>query len=517
MEPTKILLSTLNARYHHCSFGLRYLRANLGELRASSRIVEFVISKDPHEIAEEILAIRPQILGLGVYIWNTQQTLQVVQILKKIAPEIIVVLGGPEISFETEQQELFHLADHVIQGEADFQFRTLCENILSSQESEKLFKAQLPEIKSIVLPYSEYSDEDIRNRTIYVEASRGCPYKCEYCLSSLDVSVRSFDIDLFLAEIQKLLDRGARQFKFVDRTFNLNLSQSLRIMNFFLERIELGLFLHFEMVPDRLPPELMAMIKLFPAGSLQFEIGIQTFNTAVGQNVSRRQNFQKVEENLRFLNQETTVHTHVDLIAGLPGESLQSFAQGFDRLIELKPDEIQVGILKRLKGTPIVRHDEKFQMRYSSFSPFEILSNIDLSFEQVQQLKRFSKVWDTFGNSGVFKSLFDKIKSLAKIETGFSVFDVMWKFSEFVFVQQQRVHGLSLSQQFDLLFDFFKSTELFSVDDLFNILSLEFGRTKHQALPRFMKERGIVLNKNVSYQGQSKNIQHNSRQMAHLN
>ncbi len=222
---------------------------------------------------------------------------------------------------------------------------------------------------------------------IYVEASRGCPFSCEFCLSSLDVPVRNVPLAPFLAEMQRLLDRGVSQFKFVDRTFNLNLNVSRSILQFFLERYRPGLFLHFEMIPDRLPEPLRELIRQFPPGALQFEVGIQTFDEQVAQRISRRQDNQKLAENLRFLREETGVHVHADLIVGLPGETLESFAAGFDRLVALGPQEIQVGLLKRLRGTPIVRHDSPNGPWSTARTPlpYEVLQTRGHRFSQRMQ------------------------------------------------------------------------------------------------------------------------------------
>jgi radical SAM superfamily enzyme YgiQ (UPF0313 family) len=242
----------------------------------------------------------------------------------------------------------------------------------------------------------------VAHRVIYVEASRGCPFTCEFCLSSLDVPVRQFALPLLLGEMERLLARGVRQFKFVDRTFNLNIAASKAILQFFLERWRPGLFVHFEMIPDRLPEALREVIAKFPPGALQFEVGVQTFNEAVSKNISRRQDYARLEENFHFLRGQTGVHVHADLIAGLPGETLESFAAGFDRLVALGPQEIQVGILKRLRGTPIVRHDQPWQMVYSPHPPYEILRNSLLDFPALQRLRRFARHWDLVGNSGNF-------------------------------------------------------------------------------------------------------------------
>ena len=266
----------------------------------------------------------------------------------------------------------------------------------------KIIPAELPDFSQIVLPYDLYTDDDIAHRIIYVEASRGCPFTCEFCLSSLDIPVRQVPLPALLEQLQRLLDRGVKQFKFVDRTFNLNVDFSKTILEFFLERYQPGHFFHFEMIPDRLPESLREVIAKFPPGALQFEVGVQTFNEEVGAAIKRRQNYEKLEDNFRFLRHQTGVHIHADLIVGLPGETLESFAAGFDRLIALGPQEIQVGILKRLRGTPIVRHDAEWQMIYNPHPPYEILQNKLIDFATMQRLRRFARYWDMVGNSGNF-------------------------------------------------------------------------------------------------------------------
>ena len=227
--------------------------------------------------------------------------------------------------------------------------------------------------------------------------------------------------------MQKLLDRGVSQFKFVDRTFNLNIASSKSILEFFRERWRPGLFVHFEMIPDRLPDALREVIAQFPPGALQFEVGVQTFNDEVSKNISRRQDYGRLEENFRFLRGQTGVHVHADLIAGLPGETIESFAAGFDRLVELGPQEIQVGILKRLRGTPIVRHDQSWEMVYNPHPPYEILRNRLLDFAAMQRLGRFARHWDLVGNSGNF---IETTPLLWKGET--SAFAGLMKWSEWL-------------------------------------------------------------------------------------
>ncbi len=402
-----ILLSTLNARYTHASLGLRYLLANMGELRDQTRIQEFVIGAKTTEMVERILAHQPKIVGFGVYIWNVEETAKLVATLKRVAPHIVIMLGGPEVSHETNEQAIVQLADYVVTGWGDVTFPKLCNEILHGPKPlMKVHGGVQPPMADIALPYSLYSDEDLAHRTLYVEASRGCPFKCEFCLSALDKTAWPFNIDTFLAEMESLHARGARLFKFVDRTFNLNIKTSLKIMQFFLDKLAAHpddpVYAHFELVPDHLPDALKEGIAKFPPGALQFEIGIQSFNPTVQANISRKQDNDKAAANIRWLCEHSHVHMHVDLIAGLPGETVDSFAEGFDKLWALGPHEIQFGILKRLRGTPIIRHTQEFGLVFDPHPPYTILANRDIDFPTMQRLVRFARYWDLIANSGRF-------------------------------------------------------------------------------------------------------------------
>ena len=505
----EIVLATLNAKYIHAAFGLRYLLANLGELRERACIAEFDINQRPLEIVERILAHEPSIVGFGVYIWNVTQTTEVVAILKRLRPQLTIILGGPEVSYETEEQEIVRLADHVITGEADLAFAECCRALVAGRALPKIIVATVPKLEEIASPYSLYTDSDLAHRVIYVEASRGCPFTCEFCLSSLDIPVRAFALEPFLAELDALMARGAMQFKFVDRTFNLHLPTSRAILQFFLDRWRDGMFVHFEMVPDRLPEQLRELISQFPAGGVQLEVGIQTFDDVTSKNISRRQNVPKLEDNFRYLRESTGVHVHADLIVGLPGEGIESFGRGFDRLVALRPQEIQVGILKRLRGTPIVRHDAGYGMVYSPQPPYEILQNAALDFTAMQRMRRFARFWDLVANSGNF------IEAAPLLWSGdASPFQTVLAFSDWLFARIQRTHTIALDTIARELFTYLSEHSATSRGEVADAMARDWRRPGRKDLPSWLVPHLLTERANAAHRSAAPNTA--PRQAKHL-
>lgn len=442
----EIILTTLNARHLHTALGLRYLLANMGELQQRTAIREFTLDPWPADIAEKLLAERPRIIGIGVYIWNIEQSRRLVALLKAVSPETVIVLGGPEVSHEWQGQEIFTLADYLISGQGDLAFARLCRQLLNgTPPREKVICPPMPDLGQLASPYPFYSYDDIAHRLVYVEASRGCPFKCEFCLSALDRSSKPFPLPPLLNELERLLQRGVRHFKFVDRTFNLKPDLSCAILEFFLQRMDEPLFLHFEVIPDQLPERLKGLLQQFPSGSLQLEVGVQTFNSEVQQRISRKQDNQATAANLRWLKDETQAHLHADLIFGLPGEALESIATSFDQMVALAPHEIQLGILKRLKGTPIIRHTEEYGMRYNPNPPYEILQTGCIDFATMQTLVRFTRYWEMVANSGRFR------ESLPAI-LGDAPFDRFTQLSGWLFRTTGQVHRIALKRLFELLY-----------------------------------------------------------------
>ncbi|MDL1859830.1 DUF4080 domain-containing protein [Betaproteobacteria bacterium PRO7] len=458
---SSIVLATLNTRYAHASLGLRYLRANLGALRSRSTIFEFVVDRRPEEIVEQLLAAldgeAPRIVGFGVYIWNVEATTRVVALLKTVAPEVVVVVGGPEVSHEVDAQRICRLADYVVTGWGDVTFPKLAQAILAGPRPlTKVQPGEQPPLAAIALPYGEFGDEDLRRRYVYVEASRGCPFKCEFCLSALDKTAWPFPLEPLLAELARLYERGARHFKFVDRTFNLKADTGRAILELFLARIDAHPddppFLHFELIPDHLPERLREPIARFPAGTLQFEIGIQTFNEEVQKLISRRQDNAAAEANLRWLRAHTNVHLHVDLIAGLPGEDLESFARGFDRLVRLAPHEIQLGILKRLRGAPIARHTEAYGLRFNPEPPYNVLATDRIDFATMQRVARCARYWDLVANSGRFARTLALL--LAPDRPDASPFARFLALSDWLYASIGKTHAIANERLYELLHEF---------------------------------------------------------------
>ena len=461
-----IILSTINAKWIHPSLALRLLKANLGTMEERCEIIEFTLRQPLEEKVNAIMAAAPRIAGFSVSIWNHTATLELLEALeKKWAAESadyasvagheaagsksrrpIVVLGGPEVSWLPPDAAIFRYANFVVRGEGEHSFRKICEQILSGQEVwQDDHSVQYVDVNSIKSAYHLYTDDDLNRKLIYVEASRGCPFNCAFCLSSIKTEtfvpenaetqntaaqnhVRFFPLDQFLAEMDVLIERGARTIKFLDRTFNLDIKRAMRILEFFLDKIDerknvspTPFVVHFEMVPSRFPAELCEILSRFPPGTLRLEIGIQTLNAEVSARIGRPSAPERELETLRLLRENTSAIIHADLIAGLPGEDFASFASGFDRLRAALShpaavsgwqaaalpqaahprNEIQLGILKLLPGAPIARLSAAFGMRYNSSPPYEVMETAVLPAHDIDRIKNFARFWELIVNRGL--------------------------------------------------------------------------------------------------------------------
>ena len=429
-----IVLATINAKWIHPSLALRLLKANLGGFENSCEIMEFALRQPLAEKVRPLIAARPRVLGLSVSIWNHAATSELLEALSKewgkpdAGEKPFVVLGGPEVSWLPREAEIFRHADYVICGEGEDRFRSLCFRLLNGEKPDTPSFAPPcnVEITAITSAYHFYTDEDLQRKLTYVEASRGCAFACEFCQAGIDkTAVREFPLHTFLEDMEKLIRRGARTFKFLDRSFNLNITRAIAIAEFFLKQLqtageasahgETAFCVHFEMIPSRFPPELRDVIRCFPPGSLRLEIGIQTFNAQTAALIGRTCKAEKEIEALEFLRRETNAIIHADLIAGLPGEDFASFGAGFDRLWQVLSGthssrfadsaasfEIQPGILKCLPGTAIVRHDTAYRMRYSPQPPYEVIETSALTEAELMRIKNFARFWELIVNRNPF-------------------------------------------------------------------------------------------------------------------
>jgi radical SAM superfamily enzyme YgiQ (UPF0313 family) len=483
---SSIILTTINARYIHASLGLRWLYANLGDLQSQACIQEYCLTDQIADMAERILASSPRVVGIGVYIWNAAQVRQLVGVLKRVAPETVVVLGGPEVSHLPLRVDLRE-ADYLIQGEGEQAFPALCRAILAQQPpAERIIQAQPVTVETLASPYPFYTDDDLAHRLTYVEASRGCPFRCEFCLSSIDHRVRPFAIDWFLHEIEQLWQRGARTFKFVDRTFNANPTTAERILDYFLAKTP-PFHVHFEVIPDHFPEAVKERLARFPAGSLQLEVGIQTLDAQTAANISRRLDIERIQENIRFLEQETTAHLHVDLIVGLPGESLEQFGRNLNTLVRLTRGEIQIGILKKLSGTAINRHDQAHGMVYAPDPPYEILKNDLISFNQMQAMKRLARFWDLVYNSGNFRRTAPLLWADGDVFAGFAAF------SRWLYRQTLATWQIGLPRLSELLFCYLVEEQGKKKSEVADCLAADILVIKGRVLPSSIKEHVSLL------------------------
>ena len=418
MPVTSILLVAINARYGHCAFAARALLANLGALREQASILETDLDAQAFQLAADVVHRTPRVVGFSVYLWNTVLVRETLAILRRVAPQVHIVLGGPEIVAECAA-EWQGLADDLVVGEGETIFRGICEEVfgragtnacptLASGSVGQAFLPAIPrmicappeDLSQLILPYDLYTDEDIAHRTIFVEGSRGCPFQCAYC-TSCGTGLRLIPLERLLPALERLLERGVRAFRFLDRSLNASDALACGLLDFFLARYPVRLQLHFEIMPCRLSEALQQRLAAFPPGVLHLEVGVQTLNEAAAKNVGRTVPNTMVLETLGFLAHSTRATVHADLIFGLPGEGEKSFAAGFDRLVQaFHFPELQVNLLKRLPGTLLASAPRFAGLVFNPHPPYELLASDALDFAAINRLQRFARCWELVHNRG---------------------------------------------------------------------------------------------------------------------
>lgn len=422
----KILLTAINSKYIHSNLAVRYLRAYTKDMDYECTIKEFSINDREEHILERIIEEKPDVVAISTYIWNIEMVERLSKLIKLVNPSIEIVFGGPEVSYDSMIFLKENEGDYVIEGEGEVTFREFVEYKLGlrdigtirglyyKREGNVLYNGSRPpmSLDDVVFPYDK--DEDLSNKIVYYESSRGCPFNCKYCLSSTSHGVRFRSIDKVLSELQFFINKKVKLVKFVDRTFNCNTKHSMAIWKYLIEA-DTDTHFHFEISADILKKEEIELLRNAPLDRFQFEVGVQTTNDEVLRNINRFVNFSDIKDKVIELLSIKNIKQHLDLIAGLPGEDYESFKKSFNDVHSIYPEEIQLGFLKLLKGSAMREESEKYDMKFSPYPPYEILSTNKISYNEILTLKKVEAVVDKYYNSQKFNNIlryfYDKYES----------------------------------------------------------------------------------------------------------
>ena len=434
----KIVLASLSAKFIHSSLALRYLtKFNDNAKKHNLTTMEFTINQRLDFIADELFRAKPDVILFSCYIWNVDMLKSLCQLLKKIMPNCIIGFGGPEVSYEAETFLRENKAvDLIMRGEGELVFSQYLDyldfgipsslydiksmtfrdgdRIVSTMQQEPLDLALLP------FPYEE-DFHDVENQIIYYESSRGCPYSCGYCLSSIEKGVRFVPLEKVYTALQKFLDHKVRQVKFIDRTFNCKKSHAMGIWRYLAEHDNGVTNFHFEITADLLDQETIAFLHTVRKGLFQFEIGVQSTNPKTIEAINRNVNFEKLSGIVQRIKAGGNIHQHLDLIAGLPHEDYASFARSFNDVYALKPEQLQLGFLKVLKGSMIYNRQHDFSIVYQDTAPYEVLTTHMLPYEDTLKLKAVEEMVETYYNSGKFLNTLEYLVPL--YDTPFAFFE----------------------------------------------------------------------------------------------
>lgn len=420
-----VILTTLNAKYIHSSLALRYLRSYCRDEFPDTQLVEYTINDVTMNIVGDLFKRRPDVVAFSCYIWNIRETIDVIKNLKKVMPEVTIILGGPEVSYDTQEwMEQLPEVDAIVIGEGEQTFLELLRELKRGiQQQHPEFRleevagiayrkwdeqgemrirftaprAKMMDLNTIPSPYEDHLDE-LNNRIVYFEASRGCPFRCQFCLSSIEEGVRYFDIDRVKRDLKRLIDHGIKTIKFVDRTFNIHKKYAMEIFQFLMENHR-GTVFQFEITADIMKPDVVDyLVENAPPGIFRFEVGVQSTNDETNRLVMRRQNFEKLSRTVTKIKEAGKFTQHLDLIAGLPEEDYLSFRKTFNDVFALKPEELQLGFLKMLRGTGVRARASDHGYIYMDEAPYEILQNNVLSFAEILRLKRIEDILEKYWN-----------------------------------------------------------------------------------------------------------------------
>lgn len=455
-----ILLTTLNSKYVHSNLALKYLYNACSEKqRENMRIREFTINNTDEMIFVELMRSECDSAAFSCYIWNIEKTLRIAGQLKAARPEVKIILGGPEVSFDSGRlMEDNPFIDYVISGEGEASLPRLLEVMEKQAERENPDKTadMFMDIQGLsyrttggvkvnppaeMRPFSEapfpYENNEIENdKVLYYESSRGCPFSCSYCLSSVMKGVRPLPVDRVKREILYFIEKSPKQVKFIDRTFNYDKKRCAEVISFIIEWDNGVTNFHFELCGDLIDDELINLLKSARKGLFQFEIGVQSANSSVLAACGRRGDFSAMAGNIKKIIRLGTIHIHLDLIAGLPGESYDMFRDSFNEVFSLRPDALQLGFLKMLKGSPIRKEAAKYGYMFRSTPPYEVISNDFISAQELVRLKMIENVFDLWYNRGGFFKTLEYVfetKKTANADALPTPFDVFESLADFFY------------------------------------------------------------------------------------
>jgi anaerobic magnesium-protoporphyrin IX monomethyl ester cyclase len=408
------VVSTLNAKYIHTNLAIRYLKAYAAP-EFNVEIAEYTIKDPVMNIVSDLFSKKPDILGFSCYIWNIEETIQVIKMIKKIMPQLKIVLGGPEVTYDfIYWLDRLPEVDYIVIGEGEETFKQLLQELQGSMELENVhgisyMKNGKPvinparnkiDLKQLPSPYRFEEDlPHLSKRVVYIETSRGCPFNCQFCLSSIEVGVRYFNRDKIKEDIRFLMEHGAKTIKFVDRTFNISRSYAMEMFQFLIDERKPGTVFQFEITGDIMRPEVIRFLnENAPKGLFRFEIGVQSTNDLTNQLVKRRQNFEKLTRTVSMVKDGGKIDQHLDLIAGLPEEDYHSFQKTFNDVFALRPEELQLGFLKMLRGTGLRMRANEHDYIFMDHAPYEILGNNVISFDDIVKIKQVEDVLEKYWN-----------------------------------------------------------------------------------------------------------------------
>lgn len=482
----KLMLTTLNSKFVHSCLSIRYLRGYSRDI-IDTVLKEYTINQSIDYIVSEIYKIRPSIIGFSTYIWNKEETLEIAESLKMIMPDIKIFLGGPEVSFDgPELMEENKFIDFIIYGEGEETFQEFINIYVESGSYESVkgliyrdgqarpvknpARPLIQDLNTIPSPYDEEVGRELENRIIYYESSRGCPFNCKFCLSSTIKGVRYFDLDRVKRELGILIDAKVRQVKFVDRTFNANKEYAMGIMNYIMDRNPQGINFHFEVTAHLLDEEMLEFLSQVKEGLFQFEVGVQSTNDQVIEAVGRTTDFPKLREVTKRIKSFGKIHQHLDLIAGLPYEDYESFARSFDDVYEIRPEKIQLGFLKLLKGSELRRLEDNYGFKYLDKAPYEVLETDYIDYKHIRRLKAIDNMVDKYYNEEIFRYSLDYLID-RNYSSAFRFFEELG-----LFFEEKNYHKVKHGRRalYDILREFYQEKDFPGLKYFNEILKLDF-------------------------------------------